>query len=127
MAELASRGGFLGTTSIQQGTTGGDAFLDFVDFVNKRQPGHKGVVCNAVAGAMRGEFGDVHATERTLGSRMFVNPLMSLQWNYELSSVAGMMGFREDVSKTNDLWEVAGAIRLHHAAQKQREWTPIPL
>lgn len=40
-------------------------------------PDHPGIVNGSVAAAVRGDFGDVRFTERTRGSALFINPLMS--------------------------------------------------
>jgi hypothetical protein len=126
-AELTRRGGFLGCVSVSCGTAEGDAMLDAVNFLNERQPGHKSIVSNSIVSAMRGEFGDSHATQRTAGSELFINTLMSLYWCYDLAAVAANMGFYEAIADTRTFREVDNAIRLHHARTAQREWKILPL
>jgi hypothetical protein len=43
------------------------------------------IVQSSVASACTGHFGDHHATDRTHGSKLFINPLMGLYWyNFEI-------------------------------------------
>jgi hypothetical protein len=58
----------------------GTPCLDAVDFLNDRQRGHKSIVLNSIASAIDGEFGNYHRTQRTAGSELFINTLMSLYW-----------------------------------------------
>ena len=84
VARLTSDGGFLGAFSLSPGTAEAAAFLDLVDYANQRQPMHPSIVCNSIASALRGEFGNYHATNRTSGSDLFVNPLMSQYWAFDV-------------------------------------------
>src|SRR5262249_2572571 len=68
VARLSRKGGFLGGFPLVPGTREAEAFLDLVDYANRRQPRHRSIVCNSIAGAVRGEFGDHQATDRTIGS-----------------------------------------------------------
>ena len=126
-AEILRSGGFLGCVSVSRGTLEGDAMLNAVDFLNNRQPSQRSIVSNSIASAMRGDFGDVHFNERTAGSELFINPLMSLLWCYNLSAVAANMGFYREIADTQTLLEVENAIRLHHANADKRDWLSLPL
>lgn len=77
VARLSRTGGNLGGIALVQGTPEGDTFLDLVDYANQRQPVHRSIVCNSIASALRGEFGDFQATNRTSGTELFINPLMT--------------------------------------------------
>src|SRR5262249_16926876 len=92
-ARLARAGGFLGAFSVLPDSEEASAFLDLVDYANQRQPQHKSIVCNSIASAIRGEFGDYHATNRTSGSEMFINPLMSQYWTFDLPRVVRHMAY----------------------------------
>lgn len=126
-SDLIRSDAFLGVVSVLKGTAEGDAMLRAVDFLNERQPGHKSIVANAIASAIRGRFGDWHDTDRTAGSEMFVNPLMSLMWCYDLPSVATGMEFLDVIQDTTRFEEVRDAIYLHHSRAKTREWKSLPL
>ena len=126
-AEAIRRGGFLGTSSLLAGTPEGDAFLDLVGHANASSPSQPSIVANCVADAVRGRFGDHHALARTRGSELFVNPLMSLYWSFDLGTVFDMMGFATEVGLADDVDGVVAAVAGHHARQHGRPFRPIPL
>lgn len=109
-SEIIRDDGFLGCVSVLRETPEGQAFLNAVEFLNKQQPSHLSIVSNCIASAIRGEFGNQHASNRTSGSELFVNPLMSMYWCYDVPSVASKMGFHKQLSETNTLMEVVDTI-----------------
>lgn len=126
-AELIRAGAFMGCCSLALDMPETRGFLEAVDYANMRQPAHRSIVCNSIASAIRGEFGDYHATDRTGGSELFVNPLMSLYWFYDVPIVARWMGFRDAIRCTNTTHEVRDAIHRHREQLGLRSRKPIPL
>lgn len=126
-AEMVRAGGFLGCISITREMPEGRAFLDAVDHLNTNHTIQKSIVCNSIASAMRGEFGDVQVTGRTGNSELFINPLMTFYWCYDLAVVAEHMGFYQAMLATETLHDVNRVINLHHAQVAQRDWKDIPL
>ena len=53
-------------------------YREAADFVHARMPYHESIVNTSILSAIDGEFGDFHATPRTQGSELFINPLMAL-------------------------------------------------
>jgi hypothetical protein len=49
-----------------------------VEYANQRRPRHRSIVCSSIASAIRDEFGDDHATDRTANAELFISPLMTL-------------------------------------------------
>jgi len=64
-AELIRSGAFKGCFSLTVDMPETQSFLAAVEYANMRQPAHRSIVCNSIASAIRGEFGDYHATDRT--------------------------------------------------------------
>lgn len=120
-------GSFLGTVSVEAATPEGRFFLDAVDALNARQPGHRSIVANSIADAMRGRFGDVHATEKTAGSELFINPMMPVYWFLEAGSVARAMRFGTALGQTEKFHEIESVIRSAHTAAEKRPWLSLPL
>ena len=121
VARLTTDGGFLGAFSLSSKTAEAAAFLDLVDYANQRQPAHASIVCNSIASALRGEFGNYHATNRTSGSDLFINPLMSQFWTFETSQLVRRMGYADRLAETERM-EEAG-----RATIEPRSLSPIPL
>ena len=120
-------GSFLGSVSVEAGTAEGRLFLDAVRALNVRHPEHLSIVSNCIADALEGRFGDVHATDRTHGSTLFVNPLMAMYWFFEAGAVAAAMRFAPELAGTDRFDEVVSVIRRAHGRATPRPWTPLPL
>ena len=127
VAQLTRDGGFLGAFSLLQGEPEADVFLDLVDYANQRQPAHPSIVCNSIASALRGEFGNYHSTSRTSGSELFINPLMSQYWTFRSSSVVRRMAYADKLKETERIEEAHKAIDLHRATTDARPFRPMPL
>jgi len=105
----------------------GAAFLDLVDYANQRQPAHPSIVCNSIASAVRGEFGNYHATNRTSGSDLFINPLMSQYWTFATSRLVTRMDYAGGLMETDRMEEASRAIELYRQTIEPRPFRPIPL
>ncbi|MGY4311386.1 DUF1152 domain-containing protein [Bradyrhizobium sp. JR3.5] len=127
VARLTTDGGFLGAFSLSSKTAEAAAFLDLVDYANQRQPAHASIVCNSIASALRGEFGNYHATNRTSGSDLFINPLMSQYWTFETSQLVRRMGYADRLAETERMEEAGRAIELYRQTIEPRSLSPIPL
>ncbi|MEW6641008.1 MAG: DUF1152 domain-containing protein [Pseudomonadota bacterium] len=127
VAQITADGRFLGAFSVTAGTQEARAYLDLVDFANRRQPEHASIVCNSIASALRGEFGNVHATRRTSGAELFINPLMTQYWTFELSGLVDRMVYAEALVQTDRLDEARRAIEQWREGAELRLRRPIPL
>jgi len=59
-----------------------------VAFAHEEMPTRQSIVNGSIASAIRGDFGDVHVSERTRSSELFINPLMTLYFGFDLAAVA---------------------------------------
>jgi hypothetical protein len=126
-AELIRAGAFRGCCSLTLDMPEARSFLDAVDYANMRQPAHRSIVCNSIAGALRGEFGDYHATDRTGSAELFINPLMTLYWFYDIPAVAHWVGFYDAIRFTTTPYQVWDAIHQHREQIGLRPRRLIPL
>jgi hypothetical protein len=126
-AQLIRDGGFLGMFSLSQGSKEADAFLDLVEYANQRQPQHPSIVCNSIASALRGEFGNYHATNRTSGNDLFINPLMTQYWTFQSSAVVRRMAYAGQLAGTERAEDARRIIDLHREMSELRPFRPIPL
>jgi hypothetical protein len=126
-ARLSRDGGFLGAFSLLGGTEEALAFLDLVEYANERQPQHRSIVCNSIASAVRGEFGDYHATNRTSGNELFINPLMSQYWTFEVKHIANHMAYADKLAQTESMEDAKRVIEFWRETTELRPRRPIPL
>ncbi|AFU01328.1 hypothetical protein [Nocardia brasiliensis] len=75
------------------------------------------IVHSQIAAALCGEFGDVHATDRTAGTELFVNPLMAMYSAVDLPALARGVEYLPLLESTEDAGEVARIIEAHLAAR----------
>jgi hypothetical protein len=76
---------------------------------------------------LRGEFGDCHATDRTSGSELFINPLMSQYWTFEAQRVVGNMAYATELAETERIEEARLVIERWRDTLELRPRRPLPL
>ena len=121
-AALSREGAFLGTASLLPQMEEAKLYLDLVAFAGKQDPWQPSIVNTSIASAVEGHYGDVHATHRTHGSRLWINPLMSLYWSYELKPVVEKLTYRELIEPTESFQDVVRV--LHDVIRDKRGRRP---
>jgi hypothetical protein len=127
VARLIHDGGFLGVFSLTSGMVEANAFVDLVDYANRRQPQHQSIVCNSIASALRGEFGNYHATNRTSGSELFINPLMAQYWTFEARCVVANMAYATELAETERIEDARLVIERRREVLTVRPHRHLPL
>lgn len=126
VAALAADSAFLGSTALLKSMPEVRVYLDAVnaaELATSRQPS---IVNGSIASAIEGRFGDYHRNERTRSSTLFINPLMSLLWAFDLAAVARRNLYLERLEGTETIWDVHLAIEGFRETVRQRPQMPIP-
>lgn len=110
IAALERAGAYLGAFSIPRATREGALFLDAVAHAQERTPDRPSIVNGSIAAAVRGSFGDVQFTSRTRGSELFVNPLMSLCFAFDLPGLAAHCLYLDRIEDTHLIRQVHSRI-----------------
>lgn len=126
-AALSTQGAHLGTWSLLGSMPEAQKYVQAVEHVNDRMPRRSSIVNSSIVNAVKGQFGDIHATERTRGSRLFINPLMSQYWAFDLDAVAANNRYLDRIQTTDTYAELTQRIVNYHGQQKLRPWTEIPI
>lgn len=125
VAAIEQDGGFLGAFSVSRHTKEGGMYMEAYEYVqSKMQPS---IVCSSIISAMEGKFGDFHPTHRTTGSKLFINPLMSMYWTFDLATVAKHIHYLDDIKDCDDMNTVGIIIMDKHSKSKQRKCLPLPM
>jgi hypothetical protein len=111
IAELTRRGGYLGALSLLDGLPAVHRYRVATEYVCAQMPGDESIVCTSILSALAGHYGDHHATMRTRGSALWINPLMSLYWGFQLEAVAARLLYRDALEGTTTFEEVRHAIQ----------------
>ncbi|MCB9657696.1 MAG: DUF1152 domain-containing protein [Sandaracinaceae bacterium] len=106
-AALDREGAFLGAFSVPRASHEGAAYLDAVESAHRDHPARVSIVNASIAAALRGDFGDVPLSERTRGSELFINPLMTMYFGYELDAVARRCVYLPLLKHTESIFDVS--------------------
>ncbi|MFF0742339.1 DUF1152 domain-containing protein [Streptomyces sp. NPDC004111] len=126
IAALERAGAYLGAFSLSRTTREGALYLDAVAHAQERTPDHPSIVNGSIAAAVRGDFGDVRFTSRTRGSELFVSPLMSLCFTFELQGVADHCLYLDRIENTQLIRQVSSAIEEFREEVRTRPPRRIP-
>lgn len=128
VAALSKLGGYLGAWALLPGMPEVDGMCAAIRHACARTPERPSIVGLSLVCAVEGEYGDVHASERTRGSRLWINPLMSLCWGFDLSRVARRCLYLDAVKRTETVWDVNLAIEAFRCSHPAiAEWEDIPV
>eukprot|EP01090_Pellita_catalonica_P003485 TRINITY_DN13156_c0_g1_i1.p1 TRINITY_DN13156_c0_g1~~TRINITY_DN13156_c0_g1_i1.p1 ORF type:complete len:334 (-),score=49.33 TRINITY_DN13156_c0_g1_i1:70-927(-) len=115
VAELSKQGGFLGSWSLLAEHPSAQKMISAYNACTPRNS----IVCASVTSAIEGHSGNYHhpATKnRTRGSKLFINPLMTLYWAFDLPILAKNVLYINLLKDTEDYTQVQIAIHKFHAA-----------
>lgn len=126
VAALAADGAFLGGAALLPSMPEVCLYLDAVADAEAATPRRPSIVNGSVASAIEGRFGDHHRSARTRGSSLFISPLMSLVWAFDLAGVARRNLYLDRLAATQSVWDVQLAIESFHASVRTRPHVPIP-
>ncbi|MFC9893600.1 DUF1152 domain-containing protein [Nocardia sp. NPDC127579] len=117
LAALQRQNAFLGAFSIPPDSLEGAAYLAAVIHALADTPLRPSIVHSQIADALRGEFGDVHATSRTWGTELFVNPLMAMYLAVDLPALARSVEYLPLLDSTDHAYQVVQVIEAHLASR----------
>lgn len=127
VAALIAADGYLGSWSLLAKSPEFQFYEAGCKYVHDRMPWRKSIVNSSIIASANGWFGDRHPTDRTAGSPLFLNPLMSQYWAFDLRAVAARNLYLDRIGKTANYRDLSLAIELFRARlSKQREWKEIP-
>ncbi|MBZ4374767.1 hypothetical protein [Corallococcus sp. AS-1-6] len=104
-----------------------DRYREAVMFSSEEMARRPSIVSLPVVGAIDGDCGDQHRTSRTQGSRLWINPLMSMYWAFDLDAVARRCLYLEHLRDTTTSWEVSARIETFRARNPTKPWEDIPV
>lgn len=89
IAELSQQEGFLGSCSLINTMPSYQFYKEAVLYVqNHSHQNNSSVINSSVISAVEGKYGDFHLIDKTKGSVLWINPLMSMYWCFDLSKIA---------------------------------------
>ncbi|MBP2331103.1 hypothetical protein JOF56_011488 [Kibdelosporangium banguiense] len=126
LAALQRTGAYLGAFSIPPQSPEATAYLRAVDHAQAATPRRPSIVNGQIAASLRGEFGNSQFTDRTAGSELFVNPLMSMYFTLDLPGLAASIGYLPLIEDTYWFAQISYAIEQHREHLDRRTWRAFP-
>jgi hypothetical protein len=126
VAALAADGAFLGATALLERMPEVRLYLDAVNAADTTTQFLPSIVNGSIVSAIEGRFGDYHRNPRTQSSKLFINPLMSLLWAFDLVAVARRNLYLDRLADTETIWDVHLAIEYFRETVSCRPWEAIP-
>ncbi|PTA69194.1 DUF1152 domain-containing protein [Deinococcus arcticus] len=126
-AELSRAGAYLGAFSLTPEMPAVQKYRDACEAVFQMMPRYTSIVNSSILSAVDGQYGDHHATSRTQGSELWINPLMGLYWTFELGAVARRLQYYDAMRATQTLTDVGRVIEVHRDGVPIRPWAAIPV
>ena len=129
VAELIRAGGYLGAFSLMGEMPEVQRAREAIGYVLARTPERPSIVLTSILGALDGCFGDVHGTQRTWGSELFINPLMSLYWCFRLGPVARRIIYLPGATQVEGYLEFQAHIDRARSAlgRPLKPWRDLPM
>jgi hypothetical protein len=128
VAEITRAGGFLGAWSLAREMPEVLLYQEAARAVFDTMPDAASIVNTSILSAIEGQFGDYHATERTQGSTLFINALMTLYWAFRLGPVARRILYLDAMRETETYLDVCSLVtRVQRQYGGRRQWTTFPM
>ncbi len=128
VASLAKDGGFLGVFSALKEMPEVQQFLALVESVNSQMTGSQSIVSNSIKSAIEGEYGDYHTVKRTGDSNLWINPLMSMYWCFDLKAVMKKNLYYHFIKDTNSVGEFNNILSdFRNSLDNVRQKRQIPI
>lgn len=127
VAALSKDGGYLGLFQLTKEMPEAKKYIEAIDFANEKMPLQPSIVSNSIVSALKGEYGDFHATNRTEGSTLWINPLMTIYWCFELDALAKKIQYLEQIKDSVTMGDLNQKLSEYRDGLDEfREHVPIP-
>ena len=128
VAEITRAGGFLGAWSLTPDMPEVNLYQKAFDYAARKMPHQPSIVSGSILSAVEGQFGNFHSTPRTEGSRLYINPLMTLYWAFQLDAVVRRNLYLEQIRETQTYHDLSLAIeRFRDGRISERPWVDLPM
>ncbi|TAF04907.1 MAG: DUF1152 domain-containing protein [Nostocales cyanobacterium] len=127
IASLASLDGFLGSCSLLKQMQSYQDYEKALLYVQSRPQQEPSIINSSIISAVQGHFGDYHQTYRTKGSKLWISPLMSIYWFFELSAIVEQHLFLSQLFATETLADVLQEMLKVMKNRPRRIAAQIPL
>lgn len=128
VAEIASEHGYLGLFQLIKDMEESEAYASLIKFSNEAMRGKESIVSNSILSALEGKYGNHQSSDRTKGSALWINPLMTIYWCFELDAVVRKIKYYDLIkdSKTMGQFNI-GLAEYRDGLKEIRKKQRIPI
>jgi hypothetical protein len=129
VAEMTAQGGFLGAVSLLPSMPAVVRYMEACVAVRRTMSEMvASIVCSSIVSALEGHFGAYHSTQLTSGNTLWVNPLMTFYWCFDLEAVAARVLYLREILATDCYEDVMHAIEsFRNSLESRKTWHEIPI
>lgn len=128
VAEIMKTGGYLGAFQLTKEMEAARKYIEAINFANERMPSRKSIVSNSIVSSLEGEYGDYHRINRTEGSQLWINPLMTIYWCFELNTIIRKIKYYDYIKDVNSISEFKGQLsKYRNQLNSIREKKDLPI
>lgn len=127
MAALTSMDGFLGSCSLLKQMPCYQLYESALLYVQAQPRQDASVINSSVISAVRGHYSDYHLTTKTEGHELWISPLMSIYWFFDLKAVVDSSLFIPQLRETNTFEEAYLVVLKTREQLQKRSSSAIPL
>lgn len=127
VAQLIKAKAFLGGLMLSPDMPEMIKFVEATEFVFYEMRGYESVICSSIISALEGYFGDHHRTRRTIGTELWINPLMLLYMAFDINKVAKNILYFDDLSGCHSIEQVRTMISEFRDKTSIRKIPGFPL
>ena len=110
LAEIMREDGYLGLFPLMKDMREGQQYIDLISYANLHMSGMESIVSNSIMSSVEGQYGNVHNSTRTAGSELWINPLMSIYWCFDLRKIIKKIKYYDLVKDCNTVSEFKAAL-----------------
>ncbi len=127
VAHLIKSKAFLGGLMLSPDMPEVQKFTEATEYVFLEMRGYESVICSSILSAFEGHFGDYHRTRRTIGTELWISPLMLLYMAFDVSKVAANILYFDDLAACETLTQVRTVIGEFRTKTARRKTPSFPL
>ena len=123
----AAGNAFLGSCALVQAMEAYQFYEAAVLHVHQQPHQQPSVINASIISAVRGAYGDYHLTSRTHGSRLWISPLMSLYWCFDLPGLAAQHHLLATIQDSYSFRDALDALLQARQRRSIRPTQQLPL
>jgi len=120
VAEMIRSQAYLGMFSLLNEQPEVQSYRAACESVFARMDPAVSIVSSSILDALAGHYGDYHASSRTRGSELWINPLMPVYWTFHAQPVAERILYRSALLNTQSMFEIDKVLNVYRMSHPER-------